>query len=280
MILIADSGSTKTVWKCTDGAGTVFSAKTAGINPYYNTEEEILREISQARSKLSSIMVQEIFFYGAGCSTDAQKEKVAKGLKAQFQTDAIEVNTDLLGAARALFQQEPGIVCILGTGSGSCIYNGEYIIHSIPSLGFILGDEGSGAFLGKLFVQDYLREEMPDDLLEEVNEKLGITKEEVLKNVNQNTMPSRYLAGFSKFIYEKIDHQYMHDLVYHSFNEFVKEYVIRYENYKKYKIGFIGSIAEKYQRILSEVLEENDIILGRIDKNPIVGLVEYHLSKD
>jgi N-acetylglucosamine kinase-like BadF-type ATPase len=280
MILIADSGSTKTIWKCTDGTGTVFSAKTGGINPYYNTEDEILREISQARSQLSSVMVQEIFFYGAGCSTEVQKEKVAKGLRVQFRTDTIDINTDLLGAARALFQREPGIVCILGTGSGSCIYNGKDISHSIPSLGFILGDEGSGAFLGKLFVRDYLREDMPGDLLKEVNEELGITKEEVLKNVNQRTMPSRYLAGFSKFIYEKINHQYMHNLVYQSFDEFIKEYVIRYKNHKNYRIGFIGSIAERYQSILKEVLDMHDIALGRINKNPIVGLVEYHLSND
>lgn len=280
MILIADSGSTKTIWKCIDGAGQAHTAKTAGINPYYNTEEEIHHEIKHARSQLSSAKVSEIFFYGAGCSTTLQKEKVIEGLKTQFQTDEIEVNTDLLGAARALFQQEPGIVCILGTGSGSCIYNGNDITYSIPSLGFILGDEGSGAFLGKLFVRDYLREEMPDDLLEEVNNELGITKDEVLKNVNQNSMPSRYLAEFSRFIYRKIDHQYMHDLVFQSFNEFVNEYVIRYKNYKKYKIGFIGSIADRYQHILKEVLVKKGIVLGRIEKNPIIGLVEYHLLKD
>ena len=280
MILIADSGSTKTIWKCTDGTGQVSTAKTAGINPYYNTEEEILHEIRHAHSQLSSIKINEIFFYGAGCSTPIQKEKVIRSLRTQFQTDVIEVNTDLLGAARALFQQEPGIVCILGTGSGSCIYDGKDITYSIPSLGFILGDEGSGAFLGKLFVRDYLREEMPDDLLEDVNNELGITKEIVLKNVNQNSMPSRYLAEFSKFIYSKIDHQYMHDLVFHSFSEFVNEYVIRYKNYKNYKIGFIGSIAERYQHILKEVLIEKGIALGRIDKNPIIGLVEYHLLKD
>jgi N-acetylglucosamine kinase-like BadF-type ATPase len=278
MILIADSGSTKTMWKCTDGTGQVFSAKTAGINPYYNTEDEILAEIAQARSQLSSVVVQDIYFYGAGCSTAVQKDIVARGLRSHFQTDTVEVNTDLLGAARALFQHEPGIVCILGTGSGSCIYDGKNINYSIPSLGFILGDEGSGAFMGKLFVRDYLREDMPDDLLAEVNKKLGITKEEVLRNVNQNVMPSRYLAGFSKFIYSRIDHHYMHDLVFHSFMEFVDEYVIRYKNYKDYKIGFIGSIAERYQDILKEVLAEKDIVLVRIDKNPITGLVEYHLS--
>jgi N-acetylglucosamine kinase-like BadF-type ATPase len=278
MIMVADSGSTKTIWKCTDGAGSVFSAQTAGINPYYNSYEEILKEISEARSQLSSVMVQEIFFYGAGCATEVQKEKVARGLKDQFGAGVISVNNDLFGAARAIFQNDPGIVCILGTGSGSCIYDGEDITYSIPSLGFILGDEGSGAFLGKQFVRDFLREDMPDDLLEIANEELGITKEEVMKNVNQKSMPSRYLAGFSKFIYEKIDHKYMHDLVFNSFDEFIKEYVIRYEHYKNHKIGFIGSIAVQYKKILKEVMGNYQIPLEKVEKNPIIGLIEFHLK--
>lgn len=280
MILIADSGSTKTIWKCTDGAGKVFSAQTGGINPYYNSYEDIQKEIIIARSQLSSVMVEEIFFYGAGCSTKIQKDMVARGLEDQFGATVIDVNTDLLGAARALFQKEPGIVCILGTGSGSCVYNGDNIVVSIPSLGFILGDEGSGAFLGKQFVRDFLREDMPNDLLQSAKEELGITKEEVMRHVNHEAMPSRYLAGFSKFIYENLDHEYMHDLVFYSFDEFVKEYVIRYHQYEKQKIGFIGSIAVQYQDILREVLKGYQITLGKIEKNPIVGLVEYHLSKD
>jgi N-acetylglucosamine kinase-like BadF-type ATPase len=280
MILIADSGSTKTIWKCTDGAGHVFSAKTAGINPYYNTEKEIFEEITHARSQLSSVSVGEIFFYGAGCSTAKQKEMVAAGLRSNFHTDEVVINSDLVGAARALFQHDPGIVCILGTGSGSCIYDGEDILYSIPSLGFILGDEGSGAYLGKLFIRDYLREDMPDDILEEANIELGITKDEVLMNVNQNIMPSRYLAGFSKFIYKKIDHKYMHDLVFLSFQEFVNEYVIRYDGYRDYQIGFIGSIADRYRHILKEVLDGLNIVLGKIEKDPVAGLIEYHLLKD
>ena len=280
MILIADSGSTKTIWKCTDGAGRVFSALTAGINPYYNKYEEILKEISVARSQLSSIDIEEIYFYGSGCATDGQKNMVARGLKDQFGAREISVHSDLLGAARALFQKDPGIVCILGTGSGSCIYDGDHIVKSIPSLGFILGDEGSGAFLGKQFVRDFLREDMPEDLLKKANIELGITKEEVLRNVNQEPMPSRYLAGFSKFIHENINHKYLNDLVYNSFNEFTREYIIRYDQYKHYRIGFIGSIAVRYQDILKEVLADYQISLHMVEENPINGLIEYHLLKD
>jgi len=280
MILIADSGSTKTIWKCTDGAGEVQTANTAGINPYYNNPDEIVKEITHARTQLSSRHIEEIYFYGAGCSTDNQKAIVSQALASQFGAEVISVRTDLLGAARALFQKESGIVCILGTGSGSCIYNGENIVRSIPSLGFILGDEGSGASLGKQFVRDFLREDMPESLLKIINEEIGINKEEVLQHVNQDAMPSKYLAGFSKYIHEYLDHKYMHDLVSHSFEEFVKEYVIRYEGYRGYKISFIGSIAVNYYKILKEILDKYQLGLGKIENNPIEGLIEYHLSQN
>ena len=279
MILIADSGSTKTIWKCTDGAGKVQTANTAGINPYYNNRNDIIKESTHARTQLSGLNIEEIYFYGAGCSTDKQKEIVSQALASQFGSEKISVNTDLLGAARALFQKESGIVCILGTGSGSCIYNGDQIIRSIPSLGFILGDEGSGASLGKQFVRDFLREDMPSDLIRIVNEELGINKEEVLLHVNQDAMPSKYLAGFSKYLHEYLDNKYIHDLVYHSFEEFVKEYVVRYNGYQEYKTGFIGSIAVNYQKILKEVLDKYQLELGKIETNPIDGLIEYHLSQ-
>ena len=280
MILIADSGSTKTIWKCTDGAGKVHTIHTEGINPYYNKAEQIAKEVKNARQQLSGIQVERIFFYGAGCSTDKQKEMVSVALENQFGADLITVNSDLLGAARALFLNEPGIVCILGTGSGSCVYDGERIVRSIPSLGFILGDEGSGAYMGKLFVRDFLREDMPADLLAIVHKDIGIGKEEVLQHVNQEVMPSRYLAGFSRFIHDHIDHQYMHDLVFQSFKEYILEYVIRYDNHKGFTTGFIGSIALQYQRILKEVLDTFDLEIGKIASNPIDGLIEYHLLQE
>jgi N-acetylglucosamine kinase-like BadF-type ATPase len=279
MILIADSGSTKTIWKCTDGAGKVKTAYTAGINPYYNNAEEVAKEVSEAGTQLTGMHIEEVYFYGAGCSTDNQKGIVSKALTKQFGSEVISINTDLLGAARALFQKESGIVCILGTGSGSCIYNGENILKSIPSLGFILGDEGSGAFLGKQFIRDFLREDMPEDLLKIMNEEIGIDKEEVLKHVNQDAMPSKYLAGFSKYIHEYLDHMYMHDLVYNSFENFIQEYVIRYHGYRNYKIGFIGSISVIYEKILKEVLDNYQLELRKIEANPIEGLIEYHLSQ-
>jgi N-acetylglucosamine kinase-like BadF-type ATPase len=277
MILIADSGSTKTMWKCTDGAGKVLTAHTDGINPYYNTFQEIARQIKKAKAQLSTARVEEIHFYGAGCATDIQKEMVSRALTEQFDAAIISVNTDLLGAARALFQEDPGIVCILGTGSGSCVYDGKGILRSIPSLGFILGDEGSGAYMGKKFVRDLLREDMPADLLEEIHKKIGVTKEEVLRHVNQEPMPSRYLAGYSKLIHEKIGHPYMHDLAFHSFKEFIDEYVIRYDRFRDYQIGFVGSIAVQYRDILKDVLLEYQITLSKVENNPVEGLIEYHL---
>jgi len=280
MILVVDSGSTKTIWKCSNGAGKVLIAKTGGINPYYNNKKEILSEVSNARLQLSATHIDEIYFYGAGCATDIQKEIVRETLLNQFGSVVIIVNNDLLGAARSLFQESPGIACILGTGSGSCIYDGHRIVHSIPSLGFIMGDEGSGAFMGKHFVRDFLREDMPFDLIEHAAKDLGITKEEVLKNVNNLPMPSRYLAGFSKFIYENLDHKYMHDLVYFSLEEFVRNYIVRYSQSSTYSVSFVGSIAVKYNEILKEVFDKYNLLLGKICKNPIDGLIEFHLSKE
>jgi N-acetylglucosamine kinase-like BadF-type ATPase len=279
MILVADSGSTKTIWKCTDGAGKVMTAHTAGINPYYNNQDEVTKEVNEAKAQLPGMPIEEVYFYGAGCSTDKQKGIISEALITQFGSEVISVNTDLLGAARALFQKDSGIVCILGTGSGSCIYDGENILKSIPSLGFILGDEGSGAFLGKQFIRDFLREDMPADLLKTIYEEIGIDKEEVLKHVNKDAMPSKYLAGFSKYIHEYLDHKYMHDLVYHSFEKFVQEYVIRYDGYRRYRTGFMGSISVIYEKILKEVLDNYQLELGKIEANPIEGLIEYHLSQ-
>jgi len=278
MILIADSGSTKTDWKCTDGTGNIGAAKTAGINPQYMPAEEIGKEIKEAASQLNTRDIKAIYFYGAGCSSPEKKDMIASALGDSFAGASIEVNGALLGAARATCFFQPGISCILGTGSGSCVYDGEKIVKSIPSLGFILADEGSGAYLGKLLVRDFLREEMPAELVDVIRNKLGITKELILENVNRKPMPSRYLAGFSRFIHENINHIYIEDLVYHGFEDFVYHYITRYRESGQYPIHFVGSIAQGFKSILKAVLESKNLRLGKIEEAPINGLIEFHLS--
>ncbi len=279
MILIADSGSTKTDWKCTDGAGKTAVAKTGGINPQYMNADDIINEAIEAARQLNTLSIKSIYFYGAGCSSQEKRDMVSLALRESFRDAEIEVNGDLFGAARATCFFQPGIACILGTGSGSCVYDGEKIVKSIPSLGFILGDEGSGAYLGKQLVRDFLREEMPADMINIIREKLGITKELILENVNRKPMPSRYLADFSKFIHENIHHTYIEELVYHSFEDFVFHYITPYRESREYPIHFVGSIAKRFKSILKGVFESRNLMMGKVEEAPINGLIEYHLSE-
>ena len=278
MLLIADSGSTKTDWKCTDGAGKVYQVRTNGINPYYLDRNAIGEEISACKKQLSHLPINRVYFYGAGCSTAEQKYKIEEKLAIYFNSAKIRVENDLLGAARALCQNDPGIACILGTGSGSCVYNGVEIIKSVPSLGFILGDEGSGAYLGKQLIRDFLREEMPPALIQLIKSELSLNKEEVLENVNRKPLPSRYLAQFSKFIFEQIQDPYIRNIIRNSFFDFIDKYVVRYNESQHYKIHFVGSIAINYRSILAECLLERNLEIGKVENSPINGLVEFHLS--
>lgn len=277
MILIADSGSTKTDWKCTDGIGNIEVAKTGGINPQYMNEEDIYKEILEAKNQLNKKNIKAIYFYGAGCSSEEKKMMILKGIKTCYPNSEIEINNDLLGAARATCISQPGIACILGTGSGSCVYNGERITKSIPSLGFILADEGSGAYMGKQLVKDYLREEMPEEMINIIRHDLGITKEIILENVNRKPMPSRYLAEFSKFIHDNKENDYIKKLIYQSFEDFTLHYITRYQEARQYRIHFVGSIAQGFKKILKDVLESKNLELGKIEDAPINGLIEYHL---
>jgi glucosamine kinase len=280
MILIADSGSTKTDWRLMDEDREITQIKTKGFNPYYQQVEEMITEIeSHLIPNLDASAINTIYFYGAGCSTTERQKKISEALSSFFKKTEIFVQSDLLGAARALCGNQPGIVGILGTGSGSCQYDGENIIKNIPSLGFILGDEGSGAWLGKKMVTDYLRGHMPKKCIETINQKLHIDKEIILEHVNHKAMPSRYLAGFSKFISENIDQTYFYQLIFDSFTAFAKNYITRYPHYSAHSCHFVGSVAYYNQEILQHVARYNGFKIGNIIKSPIDGLTLYHSPK-
>lgn len=277
MILIADSGSTKTDWRIMDGQQEIGHVKTKGFNPYYQQMDEIITEIeSQLVPSLETSSIQVIHFYGAGCSTKERQQKIVDALAPYFKPIDILVQSDLIGAARALSGDEPGIVCILGTGSGSCQYDGKNITKNIPSLGFILGDEGSGAWLGKKMVTDYLRGHMPKKSIETINRKLHIDKETILEHVNHRPMPSKYLAGFARFINENIEQTYFYQLMFDSFTAFAKNYIIRYPNYHEYQCHFVGSVAFHNKEILKHVARYTGFNIGNIIKSPIDGLTKYH----
>lgn len=280
MILIADSGSTKTDWRLMDADKEISRIQTKGFNPYYQELDEMIQEIELALiPALDTSHISKIQFYGAGCSTMERQSKISNALSPYFKEIEITVQSDLIGAARALSGNKPGIVCILGTGSGSCMYDGKNIVKNIPSLGFILGDEGSGAWLGKKMVTDYLRGHMPKKCIETINRELHIDKEIILEHVNHKPMPSRYLAGFAKFISEHIDQTYFYQLMFDSFTSFAKNYIIRYGNYTEMECHFVGSVAFHNQELLHHVGRYIGFKVGNIIKSPIDGLTLYHSKK-
>ena len=203
MILIADSGSTKTCWCVVSNGELLSQVITDGINPFYQTDLEIIALLdTQLIPKLENIEIDQIYFYGAGCSFPEKKVLVSRALVRFFSNAMIEIQSDLLGAARSLFQHKKGIACILGTGSNSCFYNGVEIVENVSPLGFILGDEGSGAVLGKLFVADCLKNQLPVALKEKFLSKYDLTPAIILDNVYKKPFPNRFLAQFTPFLLE------------------------------------------------------------------------------
>lgn len=274
MRLIADSGSTKTDW-CL-GTETRFS--TQGINPVHQEEAEI-RQIfaDELLPKLSKdIEVSEVYFYGAGC-TEVYKGRVEVVLKEtlQLSIDNIHVYSDLLASARALCGNSEGLVGILGTGSNSCLYNGKEIVRNIPPLGYILGDEGSGAVLGKIFLNAIFKGSLSQDIKEEFLQSANLTYMDVIQKVYRQPMANRFLASISAFIHQHLDDQTVRELVIGNFQQFIQKNILPY---KRPDLPFhsVGSIAYYYQEELMEACRREDITLGKVLKAPIEGLLAYH----
>ena len=278
MNIIADSGSTKTAWRMIMEDKRMISFETKGINPYYQSRDEIsdfLRDnvVSQIKET-----VREIHFYGAGCAGEAKCKMVQEAILAVLPAPVIEINSDLLGAARALCKNNPGIVCILGTGSNSCYYDGERIVRNIPPLGYIIGDEGSAAVLGKKLVADYLKFMMPESLRILFEKEYSITSEEALSRVYRTEFPNRYLSGFAPFLSKNIRNSYCEKLVVSEFQEFIQRNVLNYKESRELPVNFTGSIAYYFENQLKVVIQSNGLTLGRIVQHPIDLLVEYHIS--
>lgn len=276
MILIADSGSTKTHWCIADNSTAIKHIYTKGINPFYQSEEEIRLEIQQYLiPKIDVFSINQIYFYGAGCSFPEKKLLVHNALGYFFKDTMVEVQSDLLAAARSLFGKEEGIACILGTGSNSCFYNGTEIIDNVSPLGFILGDEGSGAVLGKTLVADCLKNQLPAELKTKFLTQYNITAAEILENVYKKPFPNRFLATYSKFLYENIDNPAIHQIVYNSFSAFVKRNLLQYK-VESSNVRCIGSVGYYFKDILMEVAKEYNITIDQVMQSPMEGLLVYH----
>lgn len=276
MILIADSGSSKTDWRILSEDGAVRQAKSMGFNPFYQTREQLDAEIGDVLLPQITKEIKQIYYYGAGCSNEANCDVIRSTLNKYFEQASIEVHHDLLAAARSLCGNDPGIACILGTGTNSCFYDGENIVSNVASLGYVLGDEGSGSHLGKQLLADYLRENLPQSLQDRFSKRFDLSKEEALRKTYQEESPGKFLASFSKFIFQNLKEPYCYRLVYESFETFFKKNVVKYDSYERYPVHFTGSIAFYYSNILRQVANDLSIRVGNVIESPIAGLTLYH----
>lgn len=280
MMIIVDSGSTKTHWCLIDENGQKL-IQTIGINPYQMNNEAIQEVLkSELHPYLQGEIVSHVHFYGAGCSTDQKCGLLDSILKDFFTTASIKVHHDLLGAARALCGNEKGIACILGTGCNSCYYDGQNIKDQIHSLGYVLGDEGSGAYIGKLLIRDYYQGAMPYEVQQLFKEEFDPVLENILDRIYNQPQPNRFLASFCLFISKNINQPYLYNLVSSSFDEFLQKHVLKFEEAQNSKIHFLGSIAYYFSDILKESVIKAGLKIGKIYESPINGLVEYHNNLD
>jgi N-acetylglucosamine kinase-like BadF-type ATPase len=279
MIIIADSGSTKAEWVVVKEGSAGDPVFTGGINPYFLSQEEIAELLDRELNKLSGIQANKIWFYGTGCNTPDKNEIVRSSLGSFFTTDDIFVGSDLLGAARSLCHDEPGIACILGTGSNSCYYDGENIVRNVPALGFILGDEGSAAVLGRKLLSDILKRQLPQHIIEIFFKEYNITQAEILESVYRRPFPSRFMGSFSRFLSENIEIPELEQIVVSSFDEFIVRNILQYSEATKCQIHFTGSIAYHFRDILTHCLGKYGLKPGKITVSPMGELIKYHIKQ-
>lgn len=280
MVAIVDSGSTKSDWVILDEFKNVFlKTETIGFNPNFISKELIVPEIEKNNS-LTSLKnsITKIFFYGSGCGVKKNCETIKEEVGKVFFNASINVREDLLAAAYAAYSGKPAIVCILGTGSNSCFFDGENLKIKLPSLGFLMGDEGSGSAIGKQLVRRYFMQKLPQDLHLDFQETYNLTIDEALKNMYHTTRPNAFLADFNKFVVERKEHPYFKEMVFEEMKSFFEYQVLPYEESKESEINFIGSIAYYYENILRSVASEFNLNVGHIVQKPIESLVNYHIK--
>lgn len=280
MILIAESGSTKCDWIILDDQRKVVgTAKTQGFNPYFHGEEFIINELKgEPELVLVKSQVTMVFFYGAGCSSDLLNTIVREALEKFFPAAKVTVDHDLLAAAFSLYQGEPLISCIIGTGSNSCFFDGVKAIEYVPALGFILGDEASGSYFGKRVLADYFYKRLPGEMQRDFEERFTLNWAEVVKKVYQNPHANVYLASFMRFVADHKENDYVQEMVKEGMARFIDIHVTNFSNYHRYEVGFVGTIAYIFEDILREELKKRDCRPGLIIKHPIDHLVQYHMD--
>lgn len=280
MILIADSGSTKTDWSICCGQEVVQTLQTQGINPYHMSEEviaDILENEFKQALKVNLDPDTEVIFYGAGCLGESACGRVKSVIQLVIGMTNVQVHTDLLAAARALCGRREGVACVLGTGSNSCLYDGERIISNVPSLGYILGDEGSSAVLGRRLLSDCFKNQLPEEVRAEFLSRYNLTQENVLERVYRQPLVNRFLASLTPFLSDYREVPEIHKILVESFTEFLVRNVKQYRR-PWLPINCVGSIAMAFPAELKEAAEALGMEMGVILKSPMKGLIEYHCS--
>ncbi len=273
--VIGESSSTRTEWSLVEGENVIEHAFTEGMNPFFHSRREISHSIRlQLPAAFFKRRWNHVYYYGAGCNSPEKNKIVESSLVAQFKTP-VTVESDLLGAARGLLVREPGLACILGTGSNSCFYDGHNVVKNVRSLGFILGDEGSGATLGRLFLGDALKNVAPRELIDGFFEKFKVTPDDIMNAVYNNNLANRNLREYSFFLSEHLDNDYVHNLIYNEFSRFFERNLCQYD-YTNYPASFVGSVATTYSTILLEVASKHGVSVQKIIRSSMPGLVAYH----
>ena len=274
--LIADSGATKAEWCLIDGSRKKL-LYTQGISPYFlNTEQIRSLLLKELCPFLKKSAIDVVYYYGTGCANPGNARIIKKALQQTFTGSEVQVTHDLMAAARSLCGDDKGIACILGTGSNSCYYNGKKIIRNSPGLGYILGDEGSGAYLGKKVLQYYLYKTFDDDLKQKFDAKYDTDTVQILESVYKKPLPNRYLAGFTIFLAENRGHYMVENIIEDGLNDFFFNHLTKYKETSSLPVSFVGGVAYGFKDVLEQLCLAYEMQLGKVLKNPMEGLIDYH----
>lgn len=277
MYIIVDSGSTKAIWCLVERGRILRRIVTAGINPVFAADGQLKSIIeTEVLPKIPYILLDRILFYGSGCVDEERNKAISDILLETMHVYSVYVASDMLGAARSLLADQRGIACILGTGANTCVYNGKDIENSVHSGGFILGDEGSGAAIGRMLVSDYIKKRMPENIFNAFTEEYGLSYSEIVRNVYCGDYPGRYLAGFAAFLDKFRSDEYVQSILFDNFSKLFEYNIMQYPEHKRMPVNFIGSIACNFLPELNKAAYSAGIAIGIVRKDPIDGLVEYH----
>jgi N-acetylglucosamine kinase-like BadF-type ATPase len=278
MILVADSGSTKTEWKIIKDNIPQESIFSGGINPYFLSENGIYQLLEKELGSHYRKAFKKVYFYGTGCNSEAKNNVVRNALSRFVVADEIFIGTDLLGAARSLCQNDPGIACIMGTGSNSCYYDGKTIVLNVSPLGYILGDEGGGAVIGRKLLSAVLKRQVPQSVIDVFFSTYKITAAEILERVYMKPFPNRFLGQFTRFISDNLHIPELQDIITTSFDEFIVRNILQYPESGILPVHFTGSIAFYFRSFLEDRLKRNNLKPGIITLSPMSNLINYHIT--